>query len=470
MGRIRIQKVIWVFLLLMVFTTPAFANEFRGLWVDAFGPGFYNSNQVAALVSDCRKYNFNAVIVEMRARADASYFPHPPNHDVRRTFVGPAPSDFDPDYDALADIIKQCHTGIPRIEVHCWVVAQYVWAAETPPRLRNHVFNLHPEYLTKDSVAQTFIQKGYFLDPGNPDACQWNHDMAMDIVSHYDIDGFHWDYVRYPNQDSGYNETALARYNAEFGLTGQPLPKDTRFSAWRRRQVTDFVRWVDADMLAIKPKLVISASVFANYQDAYGFRFQDWVEWNKEGIIDVAMPMDFATNNSNIFNPEAKFALTNQWLRRVYLGQAAYLNPKQDTLAQLNYIRDKGFAGFCFYSYRTSASDETNNIHALQYLRETFQTNWTATPGLPWKNNPTRGIIRGTVTDKKNGKPVYNAEVALDDVGNHSQKTEPHGKYAFFETAPGTRTVLVKTQSGTTKGETVVKAGEVTTLNLEIDE
>lgn len=28
------------------------AAEFRGLWVDSFGPGFFNSNQVAKLVKD----------------------------------------------------------------------------------------------------------------------------------------------------------------------------------------------------------------------------------------------------------------------------------------------------------------------------------------------------------------------------------------------------------------------------------
>src|ERR1051326_3947631 len=31
--------------------------EFRGLWVDAFGPGFFNADQVKKLVSDCRTYN-----------------------------------------------------------------------------------------------------------------------------------------------------------------------------------------------------------------------------------------------------------------------------------------------------------------------------------------------------------------------------------------------------------------------------
>src|SRR5439155_23137409 len=57
----------------------ALAAEFRGLWVDAFGPGFFNAAEVKKLASDCRQYNFNAVLVEMRRRGDAFYNPQPPN-------------------------------------------------------------------------------------------------------------------------------------------------------------------------------------------------------------------------------------------------------------------------------------------------------------------------------------------------------------------------------------------------------
>src|SRR5262245_3455618 len=98
----------------------------RGLWVDAFGPGFQDRQQVKQLVSDCRKYKFNAVFVQMRKRADAFYLPHAPNEDPRN-------EDIAADFDALSEILKECHTGEPRIEVHCWVVGYFVWAWDKPP-------------------------------------------------------------------------------------------------------------------------------------------------------------------------------------------------------------------------------------------------------------------------------------------------------------------------------------------------
>lgn len=117
------------------------------------------------------------------------------------------------------------------------------------------------------------------------------------------------------------------------------------------------MRWSTTELLALKPNLVISASVFSNYKDARDFRFQDWVAWNKEGILDATVPMDFSPDNQRIFNPRADFAMTNQWNRTIWIGQAAYMNPVENTLKQLQFCRDKGFRGTLFYCYRKPGPD-----------------------------------------------------------------------------------------------------------------
>lgn len=334
-----------------VLLREARAEEFRGLWVDAFGPGFWNTQQVAKLVNDCRQYNFNAIFVQMRRRGDAFYFPKPPNQDPRTTVLSP-------DFDALAEIIRQCHDGTPRIEVHCWLVSHFVWAYHKPPPQPGHIYNRHRDWLTRDSVGQTMVGNGYYLDPGHPEANQWLRDVAVDVVSRYDVDGLHWDYFRYPGRDSGYSPMAIKRYKEEFGLSEEPAPDDPRFCEWRRRQVTDFLRWTTADLLQIKPQLIVSASVFANYRDSYDYRFADWVAWCREGILDVAIPMDFSSDNQNVFIPRAAFAFTNQGSRVIYMGQGAYLNSAENTLTQLGLCREMGFAGAVLYSYRVPVLEE----------------------------------------------------------------------------------------------------------------
>ena len=376
------------------------SGAMRGLWVDAFGPGFLNPAEVKKLVSDCRKYNFNAVFVEMRKRGDAFYVPHAPNNEPRSSLVAS-------NYDALQAILDECHNGTPRIEVHCWFVSHFIWSGTNDPPAGNHVFNAHPEWLTKDSIGQKHLENGWFLDPGNPDANRWVHDVALDIATHYDIDGFHWDYCRYPAQDSGYNEAALHRFKKETGSKADPSPSDTLFSEWRRRQVTDFLRSVNADLWSLKPSLVISASVFANRKDSTEYRFADWAAWNREGLIDVCIPMDFSSDNPSVYIPRAKDALLNQGIRKIYLGQGGYKNSPEATVTQIKAALALGFEGTVFYDYRHPNAGKLNPEETFALIKERLQPTWCDTPTLPWKK--TTGALNGSVTSS--ARPIYNARV-----------------------------------------------------------
>ena len=446
---------------LMSVALPA-APEFRALWVDAWHNGFFNSSQVATLVNHCRTYNFNAVVVQMRRRGDAWYMPQAPNLEPRTTATNIAPG-----YDCLQEIINQCHSGSPRIEVHVWAPTFVIHSTQgTPPSQASHVYNLHPEYLMKNSGGSTWIGEGYYIDPGHPGTTQWNYNMVMDVVSRYDVDGFHWDYVRYPGQDSGYNDTAISRYNTEFGLTGLPSSSDAQFTTWRQRQVTDFLRWTTSEILAIKPNIAISCSVFANRYDAYTYRFQDWASWNNEGIIDLCFPMNYTPTNST-FNSRADDGAANQGVRWVIMGPGAYMNTKENTVTQLNYCRGLGLKGTCLYSYAVSNSGTVDQTGTFAYIRDNYQPTYEAPPALPWKATPTKGIIKGTVTVEGTGDAVYNASVTLLSSPQRTQKTEPHGKYAFFEVPPGTYNLTATANSlGTAGGSAIVTAGAVVNCNI----
>ena len=75
-------------------------QEFRALWVDAFGAGFRTSSEVSALINSARSANFNAVVVEIRKRGDAYYNG---NFEPKATDV--SPQSFDP----LQDLIAKAH-------------------------------------------------------------------------------------------------------------------------------------------------------------------------------------------------------------------------------------------------------------------------------------------------------------------------------------------------------------------------
>ena len=113
------------------------ADEMRAFWVDAWGAGFLNASEVTTLVNNCRTYNYNAVIVQMRRRGDAFYMPQAPNGEPRTTALAGG-------YDALQELINQCHSGSPRIEVHCWVPTHFIWGDTNNPPLRPDTFSTRP--------------------------------------------------------------------------------------------------------------------------------------------------------------------------------------------------------------------------------------------------------------------------------------------------------------------------------------
>ena len=453
----------WLLVACIEVPAPAADGEFRGIWVDAWGAGFLTPTEAEKLIADCRTYNFNAVIVQMRRRGDAFYIPQSPNLEPRTTDIASG-------YDALAKLIDEAHNGTPRIEVHCWVTSNLIWSGENPPSQAGHVYNRHPEYLMKNQAGEKYLAEGYYLDPGNPDAMLWNYHMARDIVSRYDVDGFHWDYIRYPQADAGYNDVALERFRDEFNLTDsyRPSPSAPAFSQWRRRQVTDFLRWVNADLLEIKPGLVISAAVFGSRTDAFSNRYQDWAAWNEEGIIDVCMPMNYSANNSGVFFPRADDARLHQGVRRVYMGQGAYLNTKENTVTQLDYALDR-FQGTVFYSYRTPNSGGVNQPATFSHVRSSLQPTWQPVPELPWKVSPTRGIVKGSVTESGTGKTIYNATVKLEGPAPRTLKAGLHGSYAFFEAPPMPQLVTVSAPGYDTITQAVnVTAGLVSDLDFAL--
>ena len=54
----------------------------------------------------------------------------------------------------------------------------------------------------------TAWSRGYFVDPGHPDAARFTTDVALNIVREYDIDGLHLDYIRYPARADGQSWSA----------------------------------------------------------------------------------------------------------------------------------------------------------------------------------------------------------------------------------------------------------------------
>jgi uncharacterized lipoprotein YddW (UPF0748 family) len=327
--------------------------EFRGLWVDAYRDGYKTPAQVDQLLADARRANVNALLVQMRARGDALY-----SKSLEPRIEDPAiPADFDP----LAYLIQKAHNEEPRIEVQAWIVVTNVWGSQTKlPADPRHVYNLHgpnatgaDDWLSRREDGVTW-SRGYFVDPGNPDAAKYTTDVALSIVREYDVDGLHLDYIRYPERADGlswgYNQTSIDRFNAQNNRTGRPDGSDPLWSQWRRDQISALVRGIYQGAFALKPQVKISAAVIpwgdgprtdADWQktSAYTSVFQDWRSWLEEGILDQAMPMTYfresVANQPAWFDHWVAWARDHAYGRQVIPAVALYLNDPAESISQV---------------------------------------------------------------------------------------------------------------------------------------
>ena len=68
-----------------------------------------------------------------------------------------------------------------------------------------------------------------------------------------------------------------------------------RWGDFRRKAITNIVKSFNSIILNRRPDCLLSAAVKPNPNEAKNRFFQEWDLWLAEGLIDYAVPMNYAT-------------------------------------------------------------------------------------------------------------------------------------------------------------------------------
>jgi uncharacterized lipoprotein YddW (UPF0748 family) len=503
----------WALLLclLVLLSTGAFAQEaqYRAFWVDTFNSNLNTPADVQTVVANARAANANAIFAQVRRRGDSWYL-----------IGGEGLPDgvlIQPNFDPLQALIQEAHNW--GIEMHAYVIVNAIYNKHPTvtglPSNPNHVFNLHAwdpvtkairtdskNWLTRTTLPDTpgtdtsirfngyRFSSDFWIDLGHPAAAAYTANLFTDLVRNYDIDGLHLDRIRYPDitvpssypkQTAangtyiGYNSTNVARYNRKFGKPDGYVPpaNEATWSQWRRDQVSNFVRRVYLNAIAINPKIKISAStiVYGDAPDtwtgaeAYWRVYQDWRAWLEEGILDVNVPMNYKTEHSgkqpDMLDHWNEFFRNNQYNRMTISGLGVYLNYVECSLRQMrrtllpsastgNTLGGLAFFSMANSSYKNSTWNKVTTYDpcsippndAYPYGRQLPFAEFAAAvttgksadgtkqyedpvanplpvfarsasiPDLPWKANPQTGHLMGFIKDET-GKVVDAGDFAI---------------------------------------------------------
>lgn len=362
-------------LVALIWALPAHAGEFRGLYVDAFHPGFKTSEQVTRMVAAAKAANVNALIVQVRKRGDVYY----------NSTIEPKATDFASAYDPLADVITQAHAE--GIEVHAWISVYEVATDSTWARpAANSVDRAHPEWLMTDEKGATVLDHGKtFLDPGTAAVQGYVLSIVKELVGRYEVDGIHLDNIRYPSVGAGYNAQSIAAFNAATGKTGAPNPNDPDWRKWRTDQVTGLVKQIRDAIAQTRPAARLSASVMCSDPKLAAMQFmQDWDAWTRDGLVDFLVPMVYLRGDT--MQAEAVKSLAASHGRHIYIGIGAWRIPGALATRHIEDSRAAGAAGVVLYSYHYLGPNSTAADTArLSDIRASAFTAQTATAEMPWK-------------------------------------------------------------------------------------
>lgn len=464
-------------LLLPAFATPGGEPQLRAIWVDGFNEGIKTPEQIDTLLARVRQAGLNAVIVQVRKSADAYYNSH----------YEPRASDIAEGFDPLAYLIEKAHGEKPYIQVHAWINTCAVGGNQHPRSLQSRF----PEYLTLSDMGEDYDGEATKIDPGHPGAADWTFRVYLDVIRHYEVDGIHFDFVRYGGERWGYNPVSVQRYNQRRGMPdGFPFFKSAKFKQWRRDQVTALVRKTYLYAMTVNPKVLVSAATITwgngpetddawTRSAAYSRVYQDWRGWMEEGILDWNLPMCY-------FNEQKYARRLDNWMRFVKdhqyehyagIGLGNFLNPIEDTLKQVSRVweptqRGNRARGICFYSYATTntgadGKEQKHNPAFYETLGKVFGQ-WVPVPPAVWKEKPVAGHVKGTVLSADTLDAEDHTRVILTGAGlEREQYVDGTGFFGFAYLPPGEYTLSFVTQSGYRQSVKVkVQAGKVTTRNL----
>ena len=319
-------------------------HELRGVWIhSAYGIGDWGWDRTVRVLAE---NGFNAIFPNMLWGAVADY-----------------PSDVLPVHPKVAekgDQIEQCLAACRKhgIEMHVWKV-NWNMGTHTPKEVRDR---FAAAGRTQVSVRG---KPSSFLAPHLQENFELERDAMLEVVRKYDVDGIHFDYIRYPNADCDFSDSARKAFEQWLGepvalwptacYSGDLRPK---YNEWRRGNITRLVRAVYEGAHAIKPQIAVSAAVFGNWERSPDSIAQATLQWSMDGWLDFVCPMNYTASDDTLSD-----LLTGQTIAvagrvPIYCGIGSWQHADPAATArQIDMTRALGADGFVCFSHNPRFAD-----------------------------------------------------------------------------------------------------------------
>lgn len=270
-------------------------------------------------------------------------------------------------FDVLEAFIRIGHEN--GIEVHAWVHNFFVgYYYKDGRNYYNQSFDSYKDKYLVDIKGRDYFyytaNDNYFifLNPYDRECRDLILNVYEQLVTNYDLDGLHLDYVRMPElnygtDDFGYNQDIIDAFSKETGITKDPrtfVKNSAEHKKWvdfRCNIIVSFVGEVYDMIRENKPDLWLSAATYPDLNMAKNDIFQDVRSIINKGYLDEVFSMSYGVDNNSV-SPSVKSYNSITEDKIFYsAGIAAFLGTTDNNFAiQLDDVIKKGADGVSIFA------------------------------------------------------------------------------------------------------------------------
>ncbi|WP_404785957.1 glycoside hydrolase family 10 protein [Altericista sp. CCNU0014] len=241
----------------------------------------------------------------------------------------------------------------------------------------------HPDWLTQRQDGSRIVKEGrdprVWLNPFHPKVQQLIADLMVEIVTQYDVEGIQLDDHFGLPVELGYDPFTVKLYQQEHqGKKPPKNPRDKAWMRWRADKITNLMSNLFKAVKAKNPKALISLS--PNPADfSYEVLLQDWRTWEQLGYIEELVIQVYRQDRNRFLmeleRPELQRARQHIPVSIGILSGLKNRDVPMDWIQQqVEWVRDRKFAGVSFFFYETLWTSKTESLdrrsHTLQTLFE----------------------------------------------------------------------------------------------------
>jgi uncharacterized lipoprotein YddW (UPF0748 family) len=369
-------------------------HEVRAVWISTASGDWPSSTKrdeqqrsLIEIFETVKNHNLNTIFFQVRPRGNTYY----------RSEIEPWASHLtgttgkDPGWDPLQFAISEAHKR--GLELHAWFNVAKVWGLDTPPKDPKHLLQKHREWVQQ-------VEGEWWIDPGIPEAREYTVRLIRELAENYDIDGIHFDFIRYP--DERFDDRNSYRQWSD----GEERDD------WRRNNITSFVQQSYYSVKSIAPWIKVGSAPIGIYREINGAQssfngfsgvYQDSRLWLRNGIHDYIVPQIYWSLGvqSDPYDPDF-YLLAHDWTaerygRHVYAGIGIYRDHiRPETKDQIAVARNSGMKGAAFFRYGYLSE-------ISEHLRRSYPTP-ALIPAMQWLDSvpphpPVDIIVRQNGTD-----------------------------------------------------------------------